>query len=73
MDPMKAAAPVILIRQEVGREGLKFLVPPMFSLETEGTRTEWSLLCFSFKCELLTEAPSAVFPFYSRVSKSLVP
>lgn len=67
--PTKTAAPVILIRQEDGRWGLTFLAPSVFSLGVilfaEGARTKWSLLYFSFKCELLTEAPSAVFPFYS--------
>lgn len=54
--PMKAAAPVNLTRQEDWRWELKFLAPAVFSLGmllfAKGARMEWTLLYFSFKCEL---------------------
>lgn len=70
--PAKAVAPMILIRQEDGRQALEICALPV---SAEGARTKWSPLYFFFKCEPLTEAPSAVFPFCSRVIKgsSLVP
>lgn len=70
--PAKAVAPTILIRQDDGRQALEICALPV---SAEGARTKWSPLYFFFKCEPLTEAPSAVFPFCSRVIKgsSLVP
>lgn len=58
--PVKVLAPVILIRQEAGRQALEFCAPPV---SAEGARTQWSPLYFFFKCDPLGEAPSACFPF----------
>lgn len=70
--PTKASAPHIFFRQENGRRGCKFLVPPVFCfciffllgiiLFAEGARAEQSPLYFSYKHELLTGS-FCNFPF----------